>query len=128
MRSSNIVLTLDRALRNLKRLHRISRVLLSADHVRISQAAALFDDSGRDGKALRMVRLSQRMVLQLFEFVPRRHVPKLLASMMIKNCARLLLCANMMDSLLSGRHGHWTHADVATRQLLLLHDGVILLR
>ena len=46
----------------------------------------------------------------------------------IEDCARLLLCANMMDSLLRRRHGHRTHADVATRHLLLLHDGVILLR
>lgn len=70
----------------------------------------------------------QRMMLQLFKFVSRWHVPKLLSSMMIEDCARLLLCANMMDSLLRRRHGHRTHADVATRHLLLLHDGVILLR
>ena len=71
---------------------------------------------------------SKRVMLQLLEFVAGGHISELFAPMMIEDSARLLLCANMMHSLLGGRHGHWTHADVSTRQLLLLHDGMVLLR
>ena len=70
----------------------------------------------------------QRMMLKLLKLVTGRHVPKLFASMMIKDGAGLLLCANMVHCLLCGRHRHWTNADVTTLQLLLLHDGMVLLR
>lgn len=75
-----------------------------------------------------MVSIRQRVMLKLLELVTGGHVPKLFTSVMIEDGAGLLLCANMMHSLLSGWHRHWAHADVATLQLLLLHNGMVLLR
>ena len=87
VRRRDVIVSLNRALRDLQRLHRVARVLLRAYHVRVAETAALFHHSGRDGKALcdGIVSLScrQRVMLQLLKFVTGGHVPKLLTSVMI---------------------------------------------
>ena len=61
-----------------------------------------------------VVVLRQRVVLQLFELVARRHVPELLATVVIQDGARRLLMVPRPTADYNGVcwwHGHRTHAD-----------------